>query len=59
MREATWVQPKGLWKMTAQPSQKPTARQTPVMVQLKDLFLLKSHFVAGLVFCSINGYQTF
>ncbi len=49
---ATWAQPNGLWKMTAQPSQKLTARHTPGMVQLQDLFFVKSHLVANLFFCS-------
>ena len=51
---ATWAQPRGLWKMTAQPSQKLTARHTPGMVQLQDLFFVKSHLVAvaNLFFCS-------
>jgi hypothetical protein len=39
--------------MTAQPSQKLTARHTPGMVQLQDLFFVKSHLVANLFFCSV------
>ena len=49
---ATWAHPNGLWKMTAQPSQKLTARQTPGMVQLQERFFVKSHLVARRFFCS-------
>ena len=53
IKVATWEQPSGPWKMTAQPSQKLTARQTPGMVQLQERFFVNSHFVANLFFASV------
>jgi hypothetical protein len=59
MRVATWAQPSGPWKMTAQPSQELTARQMPGMVQLQDRFLVKSHLVANLFLCSVCCFILF
>ena len=55
MVDAICAHPLGLWKITAHPSEKASARYTPGMGQLHDWFFVRSH----LVFSAILHHQRF